>query len=142
MTSQEPLGGRDSLRAAPPEPDPARPGGVALVYLAGRDFSNADEVLAVGRELSALLDRGCRELVVSLAGAVGVGTALIGKLLMLRNQAAAVGGRLALCRLAPQLHHDLEGAGLARLFHVYATEQEAIRPRAGSVTPTGRPAQP
>jgi anti-anti-sigma factor len=97
-----------------------------VVRLAGRDFSDEDEVLALGRQLAGLLDGGCRALVVSLAGAVGVGTALVGKLLMLHNRAAAAGGRLALCGVAPHLSRALEVAGLARLFAIYPTEQEAL----------------
>jgi anti-anti-sigma factor len=102
-------------------------GEVAVVRLAGRGVWREEEVLAVGDQLCALVERqGCRRLVVSLAGVARAGTALVGKLLALHKQEEAVGGRLALCHLDPQLRHALGAAGLARLFHLYATEQEAV----------------
>jgi anti-anti-sigma factor len=128
--------------AARLELDLERAGEVALVRLAGRDLSGEEEVLTVGRQLSGLLEEGCRQLVVSLAGAAGVGTALIGKLIMLHNQAEAAGGRLALCGLHPQLHQALEAAGLTRLFDIYANEQEAALRLGVPGAQRGCPARP
>jgi anti-anti-sigma factor len=132
MQNPVPAGGNGRPPVARPptrrDLDPVRVGEALLVRLAGRDFSKEDEVLAVGRRLSGLLEEGCRALVVSLEGAEGVGTALVGKLVMLHNQTAATGARLALCGVNPHLHRALERAGLARLFTIYRTEQEATLP--------------
>jgi anti-anti-sigma regulatory factor len=94
-------------------------GPVTRVRLAGRLLSAEEEVLALGRELSGLLgEGGCRELEVSLDGAEGVGSALVGKLVALHKQAEAVCGRLVLCDIEPRLYGALEQAGLTRLFHI------------------------
>jgi anti-anti-sigma factor len=130
MKGRNPSDDEGSVPVAHPPPrrgpDLARAGAAAVVRLAGRDLADEDEVLAVGRQLFGLLDAGCRALVVSLAGAEGVGTALVGKLVMVHNRAEAAGGRLALCGVPPHLSRALEVAGLARLFAIYPTEQEAL----------------
>jgi anti-anti-sigma factor len=82
-------------------------------------LSTEEEVLALGRKLSQLLDQGdCKELVVNLEGAEGVGSALVGRLVALHKRAEATGRRLVLCGVEPNLYGMLEKAGLTELFHI------------------------
>ncbi len=78
-----------------------------------------EEVLALGRKLSQLLEQAdCRELVVSLEGAQGVGSPLVGRLIALHKKAEASGRRLVLCGVELHLYEMLEKAGLTELFHM------------------------
>jgi anti-anti-sigma regulatory factor len=96
-----------------------RVGPVIRARLAGRHLSDEDEVLSVGRQLSEVLERGdCRELEVSLDGAEGVGSPLVGKLVALHKQAEATGSCLVLSGIEPHLHAALKEAGLTELFHI------------------------
>jgi anti-sigma B factor antagonist len=107
--------------------DVERRGGVTLARILCRRLCYEEEVQELGKQLFALLEQGGgRRLVVSLAGAEDVGTALFGRLIALHKKAAALGGRLALCRLPPPLRQALEAAQLSRFFHIYGTEQEAV----------------
>jgi anti-anti-sigma factor len=82
-------------------------------------LSNEEEVLALGRKLSQLLDQGdCKELVVNLEGAEGVGSALVGRLVALHKKAEATGRRLVLCGIDSHLYGALKEARLAEFFHI------------------------
>jgi anti-anti-sigma factor len=122
--------------------------GEVVLARISRPLGKDNEVLAVGEALFDLLDRdGCRKLVVSLAGAEGVGTAMLGKLILLHKKAEAAGGRLALCGIGPELYPVLAVARLTQLFSIYGDEQEAALsfcgPAAGSTDEgASRPAPP
>jgi anti-anti-sigma factor len=82
-------------------------------------LTDEQEVFALGRKLSELLEQpDCRELVVSLEGAEGVGSALVGKLIALHKKAEATGRRLVLCGIEPHLYGALKDARLTELFHI------------------------
>jgi anti-anti-sigma regulatory factor len=46
---------------------------------------------------------------------------------MIHKEAEALGGRLALCGLAPQFQRALDEARLAQFFQIYPDEQAAAR---------------
>ena len=49
------------------------------------------------------------------------------KLVMLNRKLQSVQGRLALCNLSPLIQESLEHTRLVPLFHIYATEAEAVQ---------------
>jgi anti-anti-sigma factor len=103
-------------------------GEVVLARITHRELWDEEEIQAVGKQLSDLLQRDhCRRLVVSLSAVHELGSAMLGKLIMLHKEAEVAGGRLALCGLAPPLQRALEEARLAQFFNIYRDEQEAAR---------------
>jgi anti-sigma B factor antagonist len=103
-------------------------GEVVFARIIHSELFDEDEIQALARRLSDLLQgENCRRLVVSLAAVEGLGSAMMGKLIMIHKEAEAAGGRVALCGLAPALRRALEEARLAQFFHVYPDEQEAAR---------------
>ncbi len=55
------------------------------------------------------------------------GEAPFNKLVSLQRQAAAAGGRLALCELSPGVREMLDLTRLSQLLDIYASEEEAVR---------------
>jgi anti-sigma B factor antagonist len=101
-------------------------GPALVVRLPPGDLRDVEDAQRLGQELLLVPERaGCTDLVVSLAGVEGLGSDLLGRLVMLRKKVGATGGRVVLCAAAGRLRRALEDAGLTRLFPLYATEEEA-----------------
>jgi anti-sigma B factor antagonist len=107
-------------------------GDVTVVRLTCRNLVAEADVRAVGRQLRAPVEDGCRKLVLDLGATEWFDSAAIGQLVSLRRRVAASGGRLALCGAPPWLHGYLGILRLDQLFEVYRDRAEALRAMASS----------
>jgi anti-anti-sigma factor len=81
----------------------------------------------LGEELSGLMGKDCRHMVLNFARVESIGSVMLGKLNALRNQVQAAGGRLVLCRLNAVLTETFEVTRLSRLFTICGDEEEALQ---------------
>jgi anti-anti-sigma factor len=106
--------------------------GVALITLARTDVGE-EAVQAFGSQMSYLVDRcDCRKCVVNLGGAQCLSSTALGKLIASHKRLKQVGGELTLCGLTPELGARLKDMRLDKLFHICASEEEAL-----GATPAG-----
>ena len=71
------------------------------------------------------IGRNC--LVINFGAVEYLTSMTLGKLIMLNRKVQAANGRLALCHLSPMADEILEVTRLKPLFHIYATEQQALK---------------
>jgi anti-anti-sigma factor len=100
--------------------------GTALIAFSRTDLGEGD-VVVIGGQLSELAERpGCRRFVLNLGAVPGLSSAMLGKLIAFQKQVKRRGGELTLCALSPELAARFESMRLDRLFHICATEEEAL----------------
>jgi anti-anti-sigma factor len=101
-------------------------GGAALIAFERTDMGEGD-LPVLGGQLSELAEMpGCRRFVLNLGAVHGLSSAMLGKLIGFQKQVKRRGGELTLCALSPDLAARLESMRLDRLFHICATEEEAL----------------
>jgi anti-sigma B factor antagonist len=74
----------------------------------------------------AVLDGSVDKLLLDFRGIQTVSSAALGKMVKLIGRARSVSGRLALCRLHPDLRQVLRITRLDRIFDIHETEAEAL----------------
>jgi anti-sigma B factor antagonist len=85
-------------------------------------------VETIGEQLLHLLqDQGRHRLVLDCHGVERIYSAMLAKLVDLHQKAEALGGRLALCRVHPEVHEVFETLRLHELLRIYPTEAEAVQ---------------
>src|SRR4051794_6102128 len=102
-------------------------GDVTVLWFTQRSLLGADLVDAIGaRLLEAVRDFGCRRLVLNLGNVESMTTSMVGKLLALKRDVEAAGGRLALCELDPFLRQIFQVLNLTNAFALHDTEEAAV----------------
>src|SRR5437868_6866406 len=102
-------------------------GAVTVVRLKTVQVQDEDTLRTVFDLIYKLItDVGRNQLVLNLAAAEFLPSMGLGKLVMLNRKVQAANGRLALSNLAPEIEGNLERTHLIPLFHIYATEAEAL----------------
>ena len=103
-------------------------GGVTVVRLKPHKNVDDDTTRAVFDPIYSLVDAvGRNNLVLNLGAAEYLPSLALGKLVLLNRKAQAGNGRLALCQVSPPVESSLDSTDLKPLFHIYATEQEAVQ---------------
>jgi anti-anti-sigma factor len=114
----------------PPELHPwmeVEPMGEATLVRFTRRQLWGDEVRSLGAALHRLVDPGGqRRIVLSLAGVERLDSAMLGHILLLHRRAQEAGGRLALCRLTPELYELFQLVQLTGFLSIYGDESEAL----------------
>jgi anti-anti-sigma regulatory factor len=88
----------------------------------------ADEVIGSAfSELNHLVDAGRTRLVLDFGAVQDFASLTIGKLIALDKRLQLPAGRLALCHLTPVVAEALAIMNLDRQFHLYKTQEEALR---------------
>jgi anti-sigma B factor antagonist len=102
-------------------------GDVTLVHFNQARLIDDSEIKAIGEVLFALADETARKkIVVSLAGAELLSSAMVGKLIAMHKKVHAHGGKMALCSLCPALARVFEIGGLKRVFTITDDQASAI----------------
>jgi anti-anti-sigma factor len=105
--------------------DVERTGTTALVWFCPGRLVEQDAIDSVSRHLSTLVEKTATlNLLLNAAPVESMGSALIAKLIRMRNQLQARGGRLIFCRLHPHLYAQLEILRLHAFFGIYQDEQD------------------
>ena len=109
-------------------------GDVTVVRLKPPKDLDDDTIREVFTPIYSLVsDMGRSNLVLNLAPVEYLPSMALGKLVMLNRKVQAAQGSLALCQLSPTVAEILESTRLNELFHLYATEQEALSSRRSAV---------
>jgi anti-anti-sigma factor len=100
-------------------------GGV-IIHFPGTHMSE-EATLALGRQLYALAEtpRSGR-FILNLGDVRCLSSAMVGKLITFHRLVRRQGGEVAVCSLSPDVAAQFERMRLGRLFHICATEEEAV----------------
>lgn len=103
-------------------------GDVTLATFTVRTILDQETTAAVGQQLSSLVrDEGCKRLVINFGNLERLTTYLVGKIVLVHQQAQAAGGRLALCCIKPGVGEVFSILRLNRVLNIYSDEQEALQ---------------
>jgi anti-anti-sigma factor len=103
-------------------------GGVTVVRFLMRTLRAEEAIAAVFTQLDRLVtDGNCRKLVVNFGNVDIFASYAVGRLISLKRKVETAHGRLALCSLTPVVTEIMDIMQLRRMFHIYATEQEALQ---------------
>jgi stage II sporulation protein AA (anti-sigma F factor antagonist) len=101
---------------------------VTVVKIPHRRILDSETIDWVGSQLLRLVeDLEDRQLVLNLGHVERVSSAMVGKLAALHERVRRLGGRLALCKIRPELSAILKTLQLHRHLNVYDQEQDAVQ---------------
>src|SRR5262249_51696461 len=87
-----------------------------------------EKVRSVGKQLLSLSEGvGPRQVVLNFDSVERLSTEMLGKLIALQKKIHAQGGRLALCKVRPQLYEIFKILKLPQVLSIYAEEEEALQ---------------
>jgi anti-anti-sigma factor len=118
------------MREAPPPRylEVEQNGDVIVVKLIGPDLLDEANVRLIDRRLDRLLlNSGCRRFVLDLGAVRAMTSLMLAKLVGFYRKVHALGGRLALCAVGPELSPMFEWTRLGQLLCVCPSEREALR---------------
>jgi anti-sigma B factor antagonist len=102
-------------------------GSVTIVRFVDRLILTGTTAEAVSEELCRLTEREGRcRLILNFGNVRSLTSLMLGKLITLHKNVQAVGGRLAVCTLSPDLHEIFEVTRLTQYLDIYADEHEAL----------------
>ncbi len=102
-------------------------GKVTVVTIARAEILGAETVKTLGDRLHRLAEIMGPRLVLNFAQVTRLDSTVLGLLIGLHKKIQAAGGRLALCRINPELYEVFETLKLTQLFAIYDEEQEALQ---------------
>jgi anti-anti-sigma factor len=101
-------------------------GPTSLVCFCARHFIEQEAIDFVGQQLLSLVEKsGSVNLLLNVAPVEWLGSALIARLIRLRNQLQARGGRVVFCHVHPRLYEQLKVLRLHTYFGIYQDEGQA-----------------
>ena len=79
-------------------------------------------------ELFHVSDRpDCQNLLLNFTGVVGLSSAMLGVMLMLRRKMTKKPGKLKLCQVGPEIREVFDTTKLGQLFEIHDNEQQALK---------------
>jgi anti-sigma B factor antagonist len=103
-------------------------GEVTIARFTARHLLDEQKMQAIGGQLRSLGEEaGHRPLVLNFGQVERLSTELMGKLVALQKRVDEKGGRLALCRIHPQVYEVFKILKLPQVFAIFADEQEALQ---------------
>ena len=103
-------------------------GDVTVVNFTDRKILDEQNIQVIGEQLFSLVDEAGRKKVLLNFGNVEyLSSAALGKLITLNKKLQAVGGKLILCNIDPQIYEVFEITKLNKLFNIKAEEQAALQ---------------
>jgi anti-sigma B factor antagonist len=102
--------------------------GVTIVHFVERKIVDAAKIEHLGEELLDLVNTdGCTNLLLNFDGVEFLGSAVLNKLISLRNAVRKVGGSLKLCNLRTEIMEIFTITNLDRIFDIRRSQAEAIQ---------------
>ena len=81
-----------------------------------------------GDELFQVAERAdCRNILLNFFGVVGLSSAMLGIMLMLRKKMSQKPGKLKLCQVGPEIMDIFHATKLGQLFEIMASEQQGLK---------------
>ena len=103
-------------------------GDVTVVNFTDRKILDEQNIQAIGEQLFSLVDEmGRRKLLLNFGNVEYLSSAALAKLITLNKKLQAVGGRLILCNIDPQIYEVFEITKLNKLFNIHKEEQAALQ---------------
>jgi anti-anti-sigma factor len=103
-------------------------GSVTVARLTRAELLDEQIITTTGEHLFALVDEmDCRRILLDLGNVRRLASAMLGKVIALHRKLKPKGGRLALCRVDPELAGIIRVLHLNRLFGIYGDQQEALQ---------------
>lgn len=102
-------------------------GEVTLVRFKLPSLIETEQTEEVGRQLSELLGLGRRKLVIDFRDVDRVSSGLVAKIIGVHRRLEALGGRLALCHLAPDIHEVFTMLRLPQFLNIHERDVDAVR---------------
>ena len=103
-------------------------GDVAVVNFKDKKILDEQAIQTIGEQLFNLVDTdGCKKLLLNFQNVEYLSSAALGKLITLNKKIQAVGGRLVLCEISPQIYEVFEITKLDKFFTIQKEEQAALQ---------------
>ncbi|GIW86049.1 MAG: anti-sigma factor antagonist [Isosphaeraceae bacterium] len=103
------------------------PKAVVVSFLDSR-ITDITLIESLGEQLNQLIDRdGQVRVVLNFDRVSFMASYFLAKLLRFQARLETYGGRLVLCQMEPALLDILSACGMKKCFHIYKTEDEALR---------------
>jgi anti-sigma B factor antagonist len=103
-------------------------GGVIVIRFGEHRILNELTIKKFGEELLYVADRpDCQNLLLNFTGVVGLSSAMLGIMLMLRKKMAQKSGKLRLCQVGPEIMDVFHATKLGQLFEILDNEQEGVK---------------
>jgi anti-anti-sigma factor len=102
-------------------------GSVTVARFTVRAIRVDDDINSIFEELNRLVDEGHTKMLLDFSSVQHFASLTIGKLMALHRRLQPPKGRLALCHLTPVVAEILSIMRLTRYFHIYPTQEEALR---------------
>jgi anti-sigma B factor antagonist len=103
-------------------------GDVTVVNFMDRKILDEQNIQVIGEQLFSLVDEsGRKKLLLNFGNVEYMSSAALGKLITLNKKIQAVGGKLVLCNIDPQIREVFEITRLDKLFVIRGDEQEALQ---------------
>src|SRR5499433_1392128 len=103
-------------------------GDVTVVNFTDKKILDEQNIQIIGEQLFSLVDElRRRKLLLNFGNVEYLSSAALGKLITLNKKLQAVGGRLVLCNIDPQIYEVFEITRLDRYFDIQKEEQEALQ---------------
>jgi anti-sigma B factor antagonist len=103
-------------------------GDVTVVNFTDRKILDEQNIQIIGEQLFSLVDEaGRRKVLLNFGNVEYLSSAALGKLITLNKKLQAVGGRLILCNIDPQIYEVFEITKLNKLFNIHKEEQAALQ---------------
>jgi len=103
-------------------------GDVTVVNFVDRKILDEQNIQIIGDQLFGLVEtEGLRKLLLNFGNVEYLSSAALGKLITLNKKLQAVGGRLILCNIDPQIYEVFEITKLDKFFNIQKEEQTALQ---------------
>ena len=103
-------------------------GDVTVVNFVDRKILDEQNIQIIGEQLFSLVDEvGRRKILLNFGNVEFLSSAALGKLIALHKKLQAVGGRLILCNIDPEIYEVFEITRLDKFFNIQKEEQAALQ---------------
>ncbi len=103
-------------------------GDVIVVRFGEHKILDEATVKKFGDELFYVAERpDCTNLLLNFTGVIGLCSAMLGMMLMLRKKMSEKPGKLKLCQVGPEITDTFRATKLGQLFEILGSEQQALR---------------
>ena len=103
-------------------------GDVTVVNFTDKKILDEQNIQVIGEQLFSLVDEvGRRKILLNFGNVEFLSSAALGKLIALHKKLQAVGGRLILCNIDPEIYEVFEITRLDKFFNIQKEEQAALQ---------------
>ena len=103
-------------------------GGAIVIRFGEHRILDELTIKKFGEELFHVADRpDCHNLLLNFTGVVGLSSAMLGIMLMLRKKMGQKPGKLKLCQVGPEIMDVFHATKLGQLFEILDSEQQALK---------------